>query len=111
LAAQSAYESDPYLRDVDKTIWRLFVTSLDLNAPKEADNWCNVGRQRMPSNFRFTECRLWLFSVQGQKPNVDSVWSTYRDFVKLSPAGRRQLDSLRGGMLVGFWTVSGGSRG
>jgi TolB-like protein len=102
LAAQSAYESDPYLRDVDRTIWRLFVTSLDLNAPKEADNWCNVGRQRMPTNFRFTECRLWLFSVQGQKPNVDSLWSTYRDFVKLSPAGRRQLDSLRGGMLVGF---------
>ena len=100
LAAQSAYDSDPYLRDVDKAIWRLIQGSVDLNAPKEAENWCNVGRQRFPNNFRFTECRLWLFTLQGQKPNVDSVWNIYRAFVKLSPAGRRQVDSLRAGVLV-----------
>jgi serine/threonine-protein kinase len=100
LAAQSAYDSDPYLKDVDRTIWRLIQGSVDLNAPKEAENWCNVGRQRFPTNFRFTECRLWLYALPGQKPNVDSVWSVYREFVKLSPAGRRQLDSLRAGDLV-----------
>jgi serine/threonine-protein kinase len=100
LAAQSAYDSDPYLRDVDKTIWRLIQGSIDLNAPKEADNWCSVGQKRFPTNFRFTECRLWLYVLPGQKPNVDSVWSVYRQFVKLSPAGRRQVDSLRAGDLV-----------
>ena len=30
LAAMQAYEADPYLRDANKTVWRLFQSSLDL---------------------------------------------------------------------------------
>ena len=108
LAAQQAYESDPYLKDIDKTIWRLFSNSIDLNLRTESEKWCNIGRQRLPDNFRFTECRLWLFSLQGQKPSVDSVWSVYREFVKRSPASLRQLDSLEGGMFVALGLIRAG---
>ncbi|HEX8943116.1 MAG TPA: serine/threonine-protein kinase, partial [Gemmatimonadaceae bacterium] len=80
LAAQSAYSSDPYLKDIQKTIWRLFQNSFALNAGSEAEKWCDVGRQRDPQNVRFTECRLWLYTLPGRKPVVDSVWKTYREF-------------------------------
>jgi serine/threonine protein kinase/tetratricopeptide (TPR) repeat protein len=105
LAAQSAYDSDPYLKDIDKTIWRLFQTSLDLNVRSEATKWCDLGRQRLPQNFRFTECRLSLSALPGPVPNIDSVWAVYHQMVALSPAGRRQFDSLRAGMFVGLALV------
>jgi eukaryotic-like serine/threonine-protein kinase len=108
LAAASAYNSDPYLKDVDKTIWRLFQNSLALGDRIEAEKWCNVGRERLPDNSRFTECRLWLYAMEGPKPNVDSVWAAYRELVKRSPASRRQLDSLTGGMGVAAALVRAG---
>ena len=100
LAAQSAYDSDPYLKDVHKTIWRLFQNSIDLGNRNQAEQWCNLGRQRFPDNYRFTECRLWLYVLPGQKPSPDSVWSAYRDFANKTPASIRAFSSLRGQMLA-----------
>jgi tetratricopeptide (TPR) repeat protein len=100
LAAQSAYDSDPYLKDIDRTIWRLFQNSIDLNDRVEADKWCGVGRQRVPNNFRFTECKLWLLSLAGLKPSPDSIWSAYREFVDRSPANVKEFSKLKGGMLA-----------
>jgi eukaryotic-like serine/threonine-protein kinase len=100
LAAQSAYDSDPYLKDVHKTIWRLFQNSIDLGNRNQAEQWCNLGRQRFPDNYRFTECRLWLYVLPGQKPSPDSVWSAYRDFANKTPASIRDFSSLRGRMLA-----------
>jgi eukaryotic-like serine/threonine-protein kinase len=100
LAAQSAYDSDPYLKDIDRTIWRLFQNSIDLNDRVEAEKWCSVGRQRVPNNFRFTECKLWLFSLAGLKPSPDSIWSAYREFVDRSPANLKEFSKLKGGMLA-----------
>jgi TolB-like protein len=100
LAAQSAYDSDPYLKDIDRTIWRLFQASMDLNDRTEAEKWCTIGRQRVPNNFRFTECKLWLFSFAGFKPSPDSIWNAYREFVDRSPANVKELNKLKGGMLA-----------
>jgi tetratricopeptide (TPR) repeat protein len=100
LAAQSAYDSDPYLKDIDRTIWRLFQASMDLNDRTEAEKWCAIGRERVPNNYRFTECKLWLFSFAGFKPSPDSIWSAYREFVERSPANVKELSKLKGGMLA-----------
>jgi len=108
LAAQSAYNSDPYLKDANKTIWRLFQNSLELNAKTEAQNWCNVGGQRFPNDFRFTECRLWMFALPGEKPKVDSIWAVYREFVDRVPASVKDFNKLRGQMLVTFGLVRAG---
>jgi tetratricopeptide (TPR) repeat protein len=108
LAAQQAYDSDPYLTDVDKTIWRLFDNSVALNNRVEAEKWCTIGQQRMPDNFRFTECKLWLFALQGQKPSVDSIWAAYRAFVDKSPPGAKQFSALKGGMLAALGLVRAG---
>lgn len=108
LAAQTAYESDPYLTDVDKTIWRLFQSSLDLNERNEAEKWCATGRQRFPDNYRFTECGLWLFALEGTKPNVDSLWSAYNAYVKRSPPNMQKYDALKGKMIASLGLIRAG---
>jgi serine/threonine-protein kinase len=107
LAAQRAYESDPYLKDVHKTIWRLFQNSLELGSRTEAERWCATGRQRFPDNYRFTECRLWLYDLPG-KANADSVWKTYRDFLDQSPPNAKPFNQLKGGMLVALALIRAG---
>lgn len=108
LAAQTAYESDPYLTDIDKTIWRLFQSSLDLNERTEADKWCATGAQRFPDNFRFTECKLWLFTLKGKPPNVDSLWRAYDDYVKRSPPNLQRFDALKGDMIASLGLLRAG---
>ena len=108
LAAQSAYDADPYLTDVDKTIWRLFQSSLDLNERTEAEKWCATGQKRFPDNYRFTECRLWLFTLEGKKPNVDSLWSAYHAYVTRSPANLQGFDALKGGMITAIGLIRAG---
>jgi serine/threonine-protein kinase len=107
-AAKQAYDSDPYLKDIDKTLWRLFMNSLELNSRTEADNWCTVGRQRLPGNFRFTECKLWVFALPGQKPAPDSVWAAFREFMDLTPTNLKKIHELKGGMLAAMGLARAG---
>jgi eukaryotic-like serine/threonine-protein kinase len=107
LAAQRAYESDPYLKDANRTIWRLFQNSIELNNPVEADKWCKIGGQRFPDYFRFTECRLWLYNLPGRKVSADSVWQAYNAFVEKSP-GNKDFNKLKGGMIAALGLVRAG---
>jgi eukaryotic-like serine/threonine-protein kinase len=100
LAALRAYESDPYLSNADVTLWRLFSTSSDLEDAVEANHWCEEGYRRFPSQPRFTECRLWLLFLPGQKPDVDQAWKLYQQFVQLTPPDEREAEGLRGQMIV-----------
>ncbi|MFN8571207.1 MAG: serine/threonine-protein kinase [Gemmatimonadaceae bacterium] len=108
LAAQTAYESDPYLVDADKTVYRLVMTSLDLGSHTEVAKWCSVGRERFPENFRFSECRLWLLTMPGQKPNVDSIWAAVDAYVKASPANLTEFDKHKGGMIAAIALIRAG---
>ena len=100
LAAQRAYEADPYLTSAKQTVWRLFQSSLDLEDKVEATHWCQVGRTRFPEYYRFTECQIWLFALKGQTPNVKRAWELYDEFVKVSPPGAKAFNQLYGRMLV-----------
>jgi hypothetical protein len=108
LAAQTAYESDPYLVDADKTLYRLTMTSVDLGIRPEAAKWCAVGRERFPGDFRFSECRLWLLAMAGQKPAVDSIWHAYDEYLKASPANLAEFDRRKGGMIAAIALVRAG---
>ena len=108
LKAQSAYESDPYLTDVDRTLWRLFTSSLDQNLRVEAEKWCSTGAERFPENFRFTECKLWTYTLQGQQPRPDSIFAVYNRFVERSPAPLREFHELKGGMIAALGLARAG---
>jgi eukaryotic-like serine/threonine-protein kinase len=100
LAAMRAYESDPYLANADVTLWRLFATSSDLEDAIEAKHWCEEGYRRFPSQPRFTECRLWLLFLPAQKPDIPQAWELYEQFVKLTPSDEREVEQLRGQLMV-----------
>ncbi len=111
LAAENAYNADPYLTDVDKTILRLFFASLDMNARAEAEKWCNEGRSRFPQSYRFTECKLWLYALPSSvKPDMRQVWATYNAFVEMSPANVQDFDKLKGKMMVALAMVQAGMK-
>lgn len=109
LAAENAYKADPYLTDVDKTILRLFLASLDLGIRPEAERWCTEGRTRFPKSYRFTECKLWLYSLPAPTPpNMADVWKTYDEYVGASPTNVQPFDKLKGKMMVALALVRAG---
>jgi TolB-like protein len=108
LAALRAYEADPYLRDANKTVWRLFQSSLDLEDGVEAEHWCGEGRRRFPADPRFAECQLWLLALKGQKPDPSRIWQLVDEYVKLSPPKQRDFIRLRGQMLATFGLARAG---
>ena len=102
LAALRAYEADPYLRDANKTVWRLFQSSLDLEDAVESAHWCEEGKRRFPDDARFAECQLWMFALKDIKPDLPQAWQILEDYVRLSPPQQRDFLRLRGQMLVTF---------
>ena len=110
LAALRAYEADPYLATAERTIWRLFQTSLDLEEAPEARRWCQEGLRRFPNYYRFTECRLWLYAFKGQRPDIAQAWRLYRHYVQLTPPNSRLLSQHYGRMLVAIALARAGLR-
>jgi serine/threonine protein kinase len=110
LTAQTAYSTDPYLSDANKTIWRLFSSSMDLEAGTQAKRWCDEGAARFPQDFRFVECRLWLLTLRNQnpKPTADAIWKAYRDYIEANKVDKREFLEKRGGMIAAIALVQAG---
>jgi TolB-like protein len=109
LAALRAYEADPYFAMARQTIWRLFQTSLELEQSTEARRWCEEGGRRFPEYFRFTECRLWLFALKDQKPEIDQLWRSYGRYLEVNPPNA-VLNRHYGLMLVAIGLARAGLR-
>jgi tetratricopeptide (TPR) repeat protein len=110
LAARRAYEADPYLATAHQTIWRLFQASLDLEEAGEARRWCLEGQRRFPDYYRFTECRIWLYALKDQEPNVADAWRLYHRYLELTPPNSRVLNQHYGRMLVAIALARAGLR-
>ena len=109
LAAENAYKLDPYLTNVEATILRLFLASLDMQLREEAEKWCAELRGRFPGNYRSVECKLWLYALPADtKPDMQEVWTTYDEYVKASPANVVEFDKLKGKMMAGFALLRAG---
>jgi serine/threonine-protein kinase len=109
LAAEASVKADPYLADVDRTIYRLFGAALDLGEPKEADRWCADGNQRFPQNFLFTECKLLLLGMRGGgKPTPDRIWALRDSVVAAAPPNRKEFFELKSKILAALALVQAG---
>ena len=100
LAALRAYDADPYLTNANVTVWRLFTTSYDLDDVVEAKNWCEEGQRRFPTDYRFDECQLWYFVMEGAKPDIKTAWQVLARYVDRSPPGLREVNRKKGEMRV-----------
>jgi serine/threonine-protein kinase len=108
LTALSAYKADPYLTDINKTVFRLFRTSLDLANAQQAKQWCDEGARRFPTDYRFVECRLWLLTLPDQQPppTAPAIWKAYDDYVAANKVDK--LASRKGMMLAAIALTQAG---
>lgn len=101
LAARQAYEGDAFLTVADDVLRRLYLASYDLGQYEEASRWCLEGGRRFPDNFRFTQCRLYLMTMERAVPDVDEAWALYEEFESLLPESQRPLLSGLGLTFLG----------
>jgi serine/threonine-protein kinase len=110
LTAGRAYAADPYLSDANRTVWRLFQVSHDLEATQEAKKWCDEGARRFPADYRFVECRLWLLTRSDQQPppKADSIWKAYNAFLDANKSNKPEIAKRKGMMLAGVALIRAG---
>lgn len=89
-AAKTAYNIDPYLNEVDRTIWRLLTISFDQGDSQETKRWSLEGLRRFPDDYRFYEGMILLNTMPGIEPVLDDTWKYYYKCMELCP----KYDSL-----------------
>jgi hypothetical protein len=110
ITALQAYKADPYLSDINKTILRLFQTSLDLNNGQQSQRWCDEGARRFPDDFRFAECRLWLLTLPDppKPPTAEEIWKANDAFLAMDKVDKPEYAKRKGMMLAAIALVRAG---
>jgi len=110
LMALNAYKADPYLLDVNKTILRLFQTSLDLDNAQQSKQWCDEGARRFPDDYRFAECRLWLLTLPdpATPPTAAQIWKANDDYLAMDKVDKPEFAKRKGMMLAGIALIRAG---
>jgi serine/threonine-protein kinase len=88
-AARTAYEQDAYLGSAQAILFRLFVTSYDLELFMPAADWCSKGASRFPANPLFAQCQLMMMTTNAADPDVAAAWRLANEAVRLSPERNR----------------------
>jgi hypothetical protein len=83
---------------------------MDLKSGTQAKKWCDEGAARFPDDFRFVECRLWLFTLpdQNPKPTADAIWKAYRDYTQANKVDKPEYAQKRGGMIAAMGLIQAG---
>ena len=83
---------------------------MDLKSRNQAKQWCDEGAARFPADFRFVECRLWLFALpdQNPKPTPDAIWKAYREYLDADKVDKPEYAQKRGGMIAAMGLVQAG---
>ena len=58
-----------------------------------AQQWCDEGRTRFPSDYHFVQCALWTQTFPADvhpTPSIDTVWMLADSIVKIAPPARRE---------------------
>jgi TolB-like protein/tRNA A-37 threonylcarbamoyl transferase component Bud32 len=110
LAARRAYEEDAYMTATDQVIWRLWVTSYDLENFTDAVKWCDEGRRRFPEDSKFLHCKLLNLTAPGTKVDVDQAWRDYERMGQLASAKTWQFSRHDDKMLVAAGIARAGMR-
>jgi serine/threonine-protein kinase len=100
LAARNALAADAYLSSADKILERLFFSAYDLGQFSDAEHWCGEGKARYPSDYVFTECRLWLMTTRQDSANPRLAWQLVDSVVALMPPDDRAYQRLYDEVLV-----------
>ena len=100
LAARRAYEADAYLTNAAGILWRLYVTSYDMEQFPDAARWCEEGGRRFADDPRFAGCRLWLMTTKAVTPDPAEAWRLANELKRLSPPTERAFKDHEGRIVV-----------
>lgn len=100
IAAQRAYEEDAYLGNADTIVWRLFLSSYDLEQLPDGIHWCSVGATRFPTDPRFMTCKLWLMGTTAVQPDAGKAWQIRDSLLRYSATGDTAFASINSMALV-----------
>ena len=90
LAAEKAYDADPYQMDARVVLYRLCSTSISLMVWVEADHWCGEGLKRYPTRASFASASLAaLAGPHGPLPDIDRAWEMADRVIRLSEPHQR----------------------
>lgn len=91
--AERALEADPFLREADVVLWRLYESSQELMEMEEAARWCEEGHRRFPEKDYFVSCSLFVLTLsEGPEPDVERAWALADTNLYLAvPEQREQL--------------------
>jgi TolB-like protein len=86
-----AYDEDPFMEQVQITVFRLFEYSFALQDDAQAARWCRDGGERWDFPI-FHDCRLSLASWSAAHPlSVDSAWTLIGAELAAYPGGLRPM--------------------
>jgi len=88
-AARTAYAEDAYLASAEAILFRLFVTSYDLELFMPAGDWCAKGHRRFPANPLFVQCQLMMMTTNAADPDVAAAWRFANEAVRLTAERNR----------------------
>lgn len=100
LNALQAYATDPFLENVNLTLWRIFTASWGLQDGVEAARYCTEGNRRFPDDYRFSQCRLMLLALPGMQEGLADAWRVLDEFTEESPPQVREVNRRRGMMYI-----------
>jgi len=92
LFAQRAFEADAYLSNAPTILFRLFLATYDIGNEIDAQRWCDEGYRRYADDWRFTDCRLWLLTMQQNEADLDRALELLGEFERYAPAGNVALN-------------------
>jgi tetratricopeptide (TPR) repeat protein len=100
--ARNAYEADRFLSNADLVLFRLYLTSYDTQAFRDARNYCAEGAARFPNDWRFISCRLWLIlSGRGDVDSIPLAWALVAKGDSLANPRQARLARLLAGGIIG----------
>jgi TolB-like protein/tRNA A-37 threonylcarbamoyl transferase component Bud32 len=98
--AQRAYEADAYLTAAPDILWRLYVTSYDLEQFVNAKKWCDEEAKRFPQHLLAARCQLWIMTAKGIRPDPAEAWRLAANYEKAAPPQQREYYRREGQIVV-----------
>jgi eukaryotic-like serine/threonine-protein kinase len=109
--AQRAYEADAYLTAAPAILWRLYVTSYDLEQFVNAKKWCDEETLRFPHHFLTARCQLWIMTAKGIQPDPDEAWRRAAALAAAAPPLQREYYRREGQIVVADVLARAGQSG
>jgi serine/threonine-protein kinase len=88
--AQRAYDADAYLTAAPEILWRLYVTSYDLEQFVNAQKWCNEAERRFPKHLVTARCQLWIMTSKAARADPAEAWRRAAEYERAVPPQQRE---------------------